>query len=153
MPLHRRALFVASCLCLPISADAEAIWTLITPEEAQRGRVPPNGQEPIILGFASGPGIEMDQPDISKPVSAPVNLRVRFVAQPGASVNLSTFKATYGWLDIDITKRILEHATLSKSGLSADNASIPPGDHRVTLSISDTTGQGGSRLFKFTVTS
>jgi hypothetical protein len=93
----------------------------------------------------------MVRPDISTPVRVPVSLLIQFVCQPGTSADLSTFKATYGWLNIDITKRLLDHATLSASGLSADNANMPPGDHKVTLSIADSLGHVGSRIFSFTV--
>jgi hypothetical protein len=93
----------------------------------------------------------MQRPDIKGPVRAPVDIRVHFVPRPNTSIDVATFKATYGWLGIDITSRLLSHASLSASGLSADNANLPPGDHRVTLSIADSLGQVGSRTFAFSV--
>jgi hypothetical protein len=119
----RRVVAIGSSLCLIARARAEDQWLLVTPEEVRQDRARPHGPEPEFLGFASiGPNIQMVRPDISTPVRVPVSLLIQFVTQPGTSVDSSTFKATYGWLNIDITKRLLDHATLSASGLSADNA-------------------------------
>jgi hypothetical protein len=148
----RRVVAIGSSLCLIARARAEHLWLLVTPEEVRQDRARPHGPEPEFLGSASiGPDIQMVRPDIFTPVRVPVSLLIQFVTQPGTSIDSSTFKATYGWLNIDITKRLLDHATLSASGLSADNASIPPGVHRVTLSVADSLGHVGSRVFSFTV--
>jgi hypothetical protein len=145
-------MMVGSSLCLAIQARAaDAAWTLVTPEEALQDRSRPHRPELRAIAVSKGPRIEMAKPDVTKPVRYPINLRIQFVAQPGTSLDLGTFKATYGFFDLDITKRILGHAMLSTAGLAADNAEIPPGDHRVTLSIADNLGQVGSRAFSFTV--
>lgn len=64
---------------------------------------------------------------------------------------MSTFSATYGWLGLDITQRLLEHGVATPNGLSAANVELPAGDHRVTLSIADTAGKTASRTFRFSV--
>ena len=51
----------------------------------------------------------------------------------------------YGWLGIDITARLLEHATETAYGLSAKNVDLPFGDHTITVSIADSNGRTGSR--------
>jgi hypothetical protein len=143
---------MGSGLLLTIPArGAEAGWTLVTPEEAVQDRTRPRRPEVRAIPVSKGPRIEMANPDVTRPVRYPINLRIQFVAQPGTSLDLATFKATYGYFDLDITRRILGHAKLSAAGLAADNAEIPPGDHRVTLSIADNLGQIGSRVFAFTV--
>jgi hypothetical protein len=85
---------------------------------------------------AGAPIIEVDQPNENGPITVPVTIRLRFRAQGGASIDVTSFRATYGWLSIDITRRIIEHAQVNASGLFqiADNM------HRVT-----------SHTFEFTV--
>jgi len=81
----------------------------------------------------------------------PLNIRVRFVPSEGSAINTTTFRATYGFLGIDITDRLLQHAKLDAQQLKADNVSIPAGDHKVTLTIADNQGRENSRTFEFTV--
>jgi len=61
------------------------------------------------------------------------------------------FNATYGWLGINITRRLLDHAVTTANGLSALNVDLSAGDHRVTLSITDTTGRSSSQTFRLHV--
>jgi len=70
---------------------------------------------------------------------------------PDAKIVTSSFKATYGWLGVDITQRLLEHATLTANGLAADDINAPTGQHRVTVSIADTHDRVGTRTFRFTI--
>ncbi|HXW72976.1 MAG TPA: hypothetical protein VEK34_16395 [Methylocella sp.] len=95
--------------------------------------------------------IEVDQPDPTKPIKSPVTIRVRFLPKEGATIDLTSFRATYGSLALDITQRIVEHAHLSGSGLFAKNADIPSGRHRVTLQVGDNLHRIGVRTFEFTV--
>jgi hypothetical protein len=64
---------------------------------------------------------------------------------------MGSFRVTYGWLGINITSRLLEHAVTTPNGLSAENVALPAGDHRVTFSIVDTTGKTALRTFQFSV--
>ena len=78
-------------------------------------------------------------------------MEVQFSAGPGGAIDMRTFNATYGWLGINITSRLLEHAVTTPNSLSAENVELPLGDHRVTLSIADTSGKTASRTFRFSV--
>jgi hypothetical protein len=53
--------------------------------------------------------------------------------------------------DIDITRRLLEHATAIPNGLLAKNVDLPVGNHWITLSIADTTGKRAPRTLRFPV--
>lgn len=64
---------------------------------------------------------------------------------------MRTFNARYGWLGIDITRRLLDHAATTANGLVAADVELPLGSHRVTLSIADTSGKSASRTFRFSV--
>jgi hypothetical protein len=83
------------------------------------------------------------------PIRPPVTIRISFLPKAGATIETASFHATYGWFDI--TKRILEHAHISRSGLLANNVNIPAGHHKVTLQIADNMQRVGVRTFEFTV--
>ena len=137
-------------LALPaLTSVAQTQWDIITPQEDARDHAAP--QTPAPPDLPPPPVIDLLRPDLSKPIQNPATIEVRFNAGPGGAIDIGTFTATYGWLGINITKRLLEHAVATPNGLSAANVDLPPGDHRVTLSISDTSGKTASRTFRFSV--
>lgn len=128
---------------------AQAPWKLIAPEEEERDRAAPRVPGPPDL--PAPPMIDLLEPDLSGPVQNPVAIKVQFSAGPGREIDMRSFNATYGWLGIDITSRLLEHAVTTSNGMSAENVDLPLGQHKVTLSIADTTGKRASRTFQFSV--
>ena len=94
----------------------------------------------------AAPVITVKQPDISRALRSPMTFDIQFRAAPGATINLSTFQAKYGSLGIDITSRLLEHATRTPNGLFAANVDVPTGDHRISVSIADNLGRVGTRV-------
>ena len=78
---------------------------------------------------------------------------MRWLTNPaaGATINPGSFRATYGAIGLDITSRLLRHARMTGQVLAAENVDIASGTHMVTLSIADTAGRTGSRIFRFTV--
>jgi hypothetical protein len=151
-----RVMLAAIAIAFTVPRAAVA-WTLLTDEELARDRAashadrsPAGAAAPLVERGA--PVIEIEQPDETKPVRSPVTIRLRFLPQEKSMIDLASFKATYdGWIAIDITNRIVEHANLSESGLFADNADIPSGHYKVTLQIADTLHRVGTRTFEFTV--
>jgi hypothetical protein len=91
------------------------------------------------------------QPDISYRLTNPVTIEVQFSATPGYTIDMQSFSATYGWLGINITRRLLEHSSVTASGLVAHDVELPPGDHRVTMSIADTSGRTSRQTFNLSV--
>jgi hypothetical protein len=150
--VHRRTLLF-SLLATPYVKPCDAAaWQLITAEEFERDRSAPRFRGFFAPTIQPGaPIIEVDQPDQTSAIRVPVNIRLRFRPQAGAIIDLASFRATYGWLGIDITNRIIEHAQINASGLFANNAEIPAGHHKVTLQIADNMRRVGSRTFEFTV--
>ena len=128
---------------------AQAPWDLVTAEENARDNAAPHVPGPPDL--PSPPEIVLLRPDISQAIRNPVTVEAQFRAGPNRTIDMGSFRATYGWLGIDITRRLLEHATKTPNGLSAENVDIPPGSHRITLSIADTSGKRASRTFRFSV--
>ena len=108
---------------------------------------------PALLVVAAHGQVTIDllRPDISRPLRNPVTIEIRFGAPPGRTIDMQSFGATYGWVGINITRRLLEHAVKTPNGLSAENVDLPRGNHRITLSIADTSGTRASQTFRFSV--
>ena len=134
---------------LTLPTVAQTTWDLLTPEEEARDNAAPHLPGPADL--PGPPQIQLLRPDIAKPINNPTTIEVRFSAGPGAAINMQTFKATYGWLGINITNRLLAHAKKTPNTLLANNVDLPPGDHKVTLSIANTSGKTASRTFRLSV--
>jgi hypothetical protein len=124
---------------------------LITADEVER-----ESKAPQVFGAQAdvepgAPKIEVEEPDASKPIKPPVTIRIRFQPQSDATIDPKTFRATYGFLALDITQRITQNAKVTSSGLVATNADISPGRYTVTLQIADNKHRVGIRTFNFTV--
>jgi hypothetical protein len=132
-------------------ASRALAWQLLSPEEIESDRTAPHVGSANIPAQAGAPVIDLEEPDIRQPVKSPVNISLKFRANDDASIKPDSFRAYYGWLNLDITKRITDHARLSASGLTAKDADIPPGTYSVTLQVGDTKGRVGVRAFAFKV--
>jgi hypothetical protein len=152
--VSRRTL-IFGLLALYATVCRAAAWALITKEEFERDSAAHHLDRGIKKSFAAtqagAPFIEVAQPDETKPIKSPVTIRIHFRPKEGATIDLTSFRVTYGWLAVDITKRIIEHAHVTASGLLANNADIPAGHHRVTLQVADNMHRVGIRTFEFTV--
>jgi hypothetical protein len=152
-PDRRRRLLLGGAVLIfaPFPAMAQKTWKLITPDEEVRDNAAPETPDPSEL--PPPPTIDLVRPDISQPVRNPVTIVVQFSPNPGQSIDMRTFNATYGRLGINITRRLLEHATSTANGLTAEGVELPTGRHRVTVSVADTSGKTASRTFRFSVAS
>jgi hypothetical protein len=134
---------------MAVAATAQTTWQLITPDEEVRDDAAPHlAPPPDTIGL---PTIELVRPDIERELRNPVTIEVRFGPGPGEAIDMRTFSATYGWLGIDITRRLLDHSSITANGLLAYDVMLPLGSHRVTLSIADTSGRASSRTFRLSV--
>jgi hypothetical protein len=148
--MSARALLIALGFALmTFPTIGQTPWQLITPEEEARDEAAPHAPAPPDL--PPPPTIRLLRPDISRPVQNPLTIEVQFDAGPGGAIDMRSFNATYGWLGINITGRLLEHAVMTPNGISAENVELPPGDHRVTLSIADMSGRSASQTIRFSV--
>jgi hypothetical protein len=134
--MRRRAFIsglLATCSILCASIRPSAAWELVTRGEFKRGSTAPHNQVARAAAQPGAPTITLEEPNPKQRITPPVTIRVTFRAQNGATIDPRTFRATYGWLGIDITHHIVANAQLSASGLVAKNASVPAGSYRVTL--------------------
>ena len=137
-------------LSLALTGPAAA-WPLVSPGEDRADRAAPHVIDPAREATRAPPSIVLVRPETTGPLRNPVSLELRFETTSGAGINMDSVRATYGWLGIDITRRLLAHATRTANTLSAENVNIPLGRHRVTISVADTAGRVGSRTFQISI--
>lgn len=98
------------------------------------------------------PKIKVISPNLLKDVfTAPLPIEMEFSAAGDAEIDPTSFKASYGFLRVDITNRITQSVKVTKSGFSVAEAAIPKGSHRLILQVADTKGRIGESELKFTV--
>jgi hypothetical protein len=151
---RRRAIVGLVSLCAALSsANRRALaWALITEDEfIDESKALHGANTPLSSQTSGAPAIEVLEPDTTKPIKSPVTIRIRFSSQPGAAIDPATFRAKYGWLGIDITDRLIGHAQVNASGISADNAEVPAGQYMITLQVADNMGRVGTRALEFSV--
>jgi hypothetical protein len=121
-------------------------------ELSQRSSAPGAALLPRAGDF-DAPTITVVKPDRVAPINAPVDIDVRFKAAHGASVNVGSLKIMYGFLRLDVTKRILEApgVQVSAAGLQASRARLPSGRHKLVIEVADNIGRTGRQPLEFTV--
>ena len=97
------------------------------------------------------PIIELSAPKLSIPVSSPTSIELKFQPTPPSTVKPETFKVLYGSFEIDITKRILNVAKVTESGVFVQEASLPKGKHKLLMVVEDSAGRRGNRSVDFEV--
>jgi hypothetical protein len=97
------------------------------------------------------PVIELSAPKLSAPVSSPTPIELKFQPAPPSAVKPETFKVLYGSFEIDITKRILNVAKVTESGVYVQEANLPKGKHKLLMVVEDTAGRRGNRSIDFEV--
>jgi hypothetical protein len=144
------AILASMLLDLPAVQATGAEWQLVTPAEDARDDAAPHVPQtpPAVSG---APVITVKQPDVSHPLHNPMTFDIQFSPAQGATINRSTLRVKYGWLGIDVTQRLLGHATWTASGLFAADADVPTGNHRISVSIADNLGRVGTRVANLNV--
>ena len=141
--------FTLSCLVAAAPLHAEALISAAeaAAEQAQLDKAIPLAR----VRSLSGPKIEVVEPNVLRPLAAPLQIQVRFGAQGAANVVRESFKVYYGAFGIDITERLLKRARFENNVLFVDKADIPAGTHRLRMKISDSEGRATEKLVSFTV--
>lgn len=150
-PMNRISAACIALLLASLSLPAAA-FVLVTQEEARLYAAPAGSLlAPMSVPTNALPAIEVVNPQImAGPVPSPVSIELVFKTQD-ATVDMSSFRALYGSLKLNITDRIMEKARLTASGLRIENAEIPPGTHRLMLSIADSKGRRTDRELRIQV--
>jgi hypothetical protein len=152
--MHRRALILGAIASSYVTVSRADSWSLITDDEFAKEKSAPQietAPPSPTRTLGSPPTITVEQPDTTKPIKSPVTIRASFHPHGGAAIVVTSLRVTYGSLGIDITGRIIAHAKLSASGISADNAQLPSGHHKIAVQIADDKGSIGTQNFEFTI--
>ena len=126
-------------------------FVLVTEAEAANSVSAGGIMNPRTVSQPGSPQIELLAPDISKSISAPTNIELRFVGNPPSEPKPDTFRILYGAFRIDITQRLLGVAKVTKDGIKVRDAVLPKGRHQLSLTISDSMGRQSQQLVAFTV--
>ena len=142
---------IITLLVLGLSASAFAGQLLVSVDEmnASNSAKPPFTAKSVAPKDA--PLIELSAPKLSAPVSSPTPIELKFQPTPPSAVKPETFKVLYGSFEIDITKRILNVAKVTESGVFVQEASLPKGKHKLLMVVEDTAGRRGNRSVDFEV--
>ncbi len=138
------------------SAAPHAGFQLLSAQEYQSelaARAAPGATITLRGADFDAPAITVVKPDRSAPIQPPVDIDVHFKAAQGATVNLASLKIMYGFLKLDITRRILDApgVQVSAAGLKASGAQLPSGSHKLLIEIADNIGRTGRQPLEFTV--
>jgi hypothetical protein len=145
----RRAVLgvLAVALLAPLLAVARV--PILADEEAN---LPPGTAEQETFGLRSGgPIITIKSPPAGHPVPTPFDIDMTFAPGPsGQPVLDETLRVKYVKLfEIDITDRVRPH--LHDNHLFVKDADIPPGQHRIRVSIADAGGNVTTDLLRLDV--
>ena len=142
---------IAALLLSGVSLTAFAGQLLVTVEEmnASNNAKPPFTAKSVAPKDA--PLIELSSPKLSALVSNPTPIELKFQSTPPSSVKPETFKVLYGSFEIDITKRLLNVAKVTESGVNVQEASLPKGKHKLLMVVEDTSGRRGNKTIEFEV--
>jgi len=134
-----------------LTATAFAGQLLVSVDEmnASNNAKPPFAAKSVAPKDA--PLIELSAPKLSAPVSSPTQIELKFQTTPPSAVKPETFKVLYGSFEIDITKRILNVAKVSETGVHVQEASLPKGKHKLLMVVDDTSGRRGNKTIEFEV--
>ena len=136
-------------LYLSFSAYAEKMLVSIDEMNASNNASPPFRAKSVAPKDA--PVIELSAPKLSAPFNSPTPIELKFQPTPPSVVKPDTFKVLYGSFEIDITKRILNVAKVTESGVFVQEAVLPKGKHKLLMVIEDTAGRRGNRSIDFEV--
>ena len=134
---------------LSFSAYAEKMLVSIDEMNASNNASPPFRAKSVAPKDA--PVIELSAPKLSTPVSSPTPIELKFQPTPPSAVKPETFKVLYGAFEIDITKRILNVAKVSETGVHVQEASLPKGKHKLLMVVEDTSRRRGNKTIEFEV--
>jgi hypothetical protein len=93
---------------------------------------------------SSAPQIDILSPTLDRPLTAPLDIDLKFVPSAGSAIRPESFRVCYlGFLTIDITKRITDHIAVLPEGIHLAGAQLPRGHHHLVMLIADQQGHQG----------
>jgi hypothetical protein len=149
--MDRRHLIAGAIASSCFAFRRASAWPLVTRQQLQRENAAPHNQTAPTPTPSGAPTIRIEQPDITRPIRSPVDIRISFQAAANSRIAVNSLRVRYGFLGIDITRRILAHARPTATGVFVEDAELPRGRHKVTIQIADNMGRTGATSFDFNV--
>lgn len=134
-----------------LAAGNAGAFDLVTPDEHRASAEAPPQFRPRAVPVPGAPKIDIQAPDVQKPLKAPLDILVKFEPTAPATINASSMRVLYGAFRIDITDRIRKYAQVTESGMAVSNAQLPRGNHRLFLRIADSRSREGEQEVKIDV--
>jgi hypothetical protein len=141
--------FLSIALYFPALAFAGGL--LVSNEEMNASNSATHPFTAKALAPKDAPLIELFAPKLATKISSPTPIELKFQPMPPSAVKPDTFRVLYGAFELDITKRILNVAQVTESGVFVQEANLPKGKHKLTMVIEDTAGRRGSKSIEFEV--
>ena len=116
---------------------------------SQEALLPP--AEPGTRGVTRSPGIRLVSPgEAPRIVQSPFVFKVAFAPHGGAHIDPGSIKLIYlKTPSVDLTPRLRAHVT--DAGIEVDAAEMPPGEHSLQLSVTDSGGRLSKMVFSLMV--
>lgn len=148
------ALGIAAAAALSLK-DRGAVpgFSLLTAEEVQqRETVPQSAERSITVRSSAGPEIRVNAPQGFSLVS-PVDFDIRVEPRDGVAVDMASITIEYklGPAWINLTRRVMKHASVKGTRLYARGADLPAGNHALRVSIRDMNQRLTRATVNFTV--
>jgi hypothetical protein len=101
----------------------------------------------------ASPTIDIVSPTLDKPLTAPLDINVKFIPAGADVIQPSTFRLCYmaRFMTIDITDKIADKVTVLPEGLHVAGADLPSGHHHLVMLIGDQSGHVGRREATFDI--
>jgi hypothetical protein len=145
----KKFVFISLLFCTTISNSQSLM--LVSESEMVQSLSNPIQLIPKTVSSLDAPKIELLAPKLDASISSPTPIQLKFSPKSPATVNTDSFKVLYGTFQIDITNRILKVAQVSPSGIDVKEASLPRGNHKLTLNIQDSEGRLASKVIEFEI--
>ena len=130
--------------CVPVAMAQQALIT------AQEAALPDAAGTIATRGISRGPGVKLASPEPDAVVKAPFNFKVGFEGRGGAKVDPASVKVTYLKSPlVDLTPRL--KSAISASGINFTRASVPPGTHKIKVTVMDQEGRETNTVFTLIV--
>lgn len=128
-------------ISIPVSAAP-----LITPKEAQ---LPDAVATVKTRGISRGPGVKVVSPEPGVQIKGGFEFKVDFEPRGGSQIDKSSVKVLYMKSpEVDLTPRV--NGVLTDRGIDLKNAEVPPGEHRIKISVKDSDGREASTITTIT---
>jgi hypothetical protein len=135
-----------AALCLGIVLGSTAAASAVELVTAQEAAYPDDPYGETRGSPTAGPQMEIVSPAVTALIKSPFQLKVRFSAHGGASVDADSIAITYRKVPaVDVTQRIKPF--IAGDTIDVRDAELPPGAHAFRIDVRDSRGRWAAPFF------